>query len=93
MSKTKMDIVRQVSQDTGKTQSLVQDIIERTLEAVAFATADGESVVFKGFGTFEPRTSSEGKYYDPVRKTMATRGPRKKVVLRLHRAYKDILNG
>lgn len=52
---TKRDLVTRISEETGLVQQQVQDILQKTLDAVAAALAKGEKVELRNFGIFEIR--------------------------------------
>ena len=53
MSLTKKEIVRAISEETGLTQSLVREIVQKTFESVLNSLADGERVELRNFGVFD----------------------------------------
>src|SRR5687768_8133244 len=52
---TKRDLVVRISEDTGLVQQQVQDILQKTLDAVSTTLAKGEKVELRNFGIFEIR--------------------------------------
>ena len=52
---TKRDLVVRISNETGLTQQQVFDVVQKTLDAVTFELAQGNTVVMRNFGTFEVR--------------------------------------
>jgi nucleoid DNA-binding protein len=52
---TKRDLVIRISEETGLVQQQVQDILQKTLDAVSGTLAKGEKVELRNFGIFEIR--------------------------------------
>jgi nucleoid DNA-binding protein len=52
---TKRDLVVKISNETGLVQHQVLEVIQRTLDHVTDALANGESVELRNFGIFEVR--------------------------------------
>ncbi len=52
---TKRDLVIRISEETGLVQQQVQDILQKTLDAVSATLAKGEKVELRNFGIFEIR--------------------------------------
>jgi nucleoid DNA-binding protein len=52
---TKRDLVMRVIENTGLGQEDVQDIVQKTLDAIAEAVAQGRKVELRNFGVFEVR--------------------------------------
>lgn len=52
---TKRDLVIRISEETGLVQQQVQDILQKTLDAVSATLARGEKVELRNFGIFEIR--------------------------------------
>ncbi len=50
---TKRDIVVQISNETGLVQQQVLDIVQKTLNYIAQAVAQGRKVELRNFGVFE----------------------------------------
>ena len=50
---TKRELVIKISNETGLTQSQVFDVIQRTLDSITDALANGDSVVMRNFGAFQ----------------------------------------
>ncbi len=53
---TKRDLVIEVSERLGFTQNEVSDVIQKTLDTVVQALADGERIEIRNFGVFEVKT-------------------------------------
>lgn len=52
---TKRDLVIRISEATGLVQQQVQDILQKTLDAMSDSLAKGEKVELRNFGIFEIR--------------------------------------
>ena len=50
---TKRDLVVKISEETGLVQQQVLDVIQRTLDLISNALAQGETVELRNFGVFE----------------------------------------
>ncbi len=50
---TKRDLVVRISEETGMVQQVVLDIVQRTLDQIAEAVAQGTKVELRNFGVFE----------------------------------------
>ena len=50
---TKRQIVAQVSKATGLNQNDVMDVVQKTLETIINAVADGKNIELRNFGVFE----------------------------------------
>lgn len=50
---TKRDIVTRISQESGYVQDQVFDIVQRTLDVLAEALSEGETIELRNFGVFE----------------------------------------
>jgi nucleoid DNA-binding protein len=50
---TKRDLVVMISEETGLVQQQVLDVIQRTLDLISKALAQGETVELRNFGVFE----------------------------------------
>jgi nucleoid DNA-binding protein len=52
---TKRDIVTQISKETGLIQNEVFEVVQKTLERITDALAQGQDVELRNFGVFEVR--------------------------------------
>ena len=52
---TKRDLVIRISEETGLVQQQVQDILQKTLDAISATLAKGQKVELRNFGIFEIR--------------------------------------
>lgn len=50
---TKRDLVIQISNETGLIQNKVHEVVQKTLDAIAAAVAEGKTVELRNFGVFE----------------------------------------
>jgi nucleoid DNA-binding protein len=53
MTLTKRDLVVRISEETGKIQQEIQQIVQKTLDYIAEALAKGDKVELRNFGVFE----------------------------------------
>ena len=53
---TKIEIVKEVSKNTGIEANTVMAVVEGFMEAVKGSMAKGKNVYLRGFGTFEVKT-------------------------------------
>jgi nucleoid DNA-binding protein len=53
---TKRELVIQISEDTGMVQSQILDIVQKTLDYISEALAQGDTVELRNFGVFEVKT-------------------------------------
>ncbi len=54
---TKRDLVIRVSNETGKIQQDVLDIVQKTLDVITESLAEGDDVVLRNFGAFQIKVS------------------------------------
>jgi nucleoid DNA-binding protein len=64
---TKRDLVIRISEETGLVQQQVLDVVQKTLDYISAAVAEGETVELRNFGVFEVK----------VRKARIGRNPNK----------------
>jgi len=67
MTLTKRDLVVRISEATGLTQDRVLDVVQKTLDHISGALANGDKVELRNFGVFDVR----------IAKTSTGRNPRK----------------
>lgn len=72
----KREIVSKVAKQTNMLRSEVEAVIDATLDAIADSLTEGESVVFRNFGTFRVEKSRAQKGFD-FRKKVAINVPEK----------------
>jgi nucleoid DNA-binding protein len=53
---TKRDLVIRISSETGLVQQQVLDVVQKTLDYIAEALAEGKTVELRNFGVFEVKT-------------------------------------
>ncbi len=56
---TKADIVNEIAKSTGVDKATVLETVERFMETVKDAMANGENVYLRGFGSFIIKTRSQ----------------------------------
>ena len=67
MTLTKRDLVMRISEETGLIQAQVFDVVQKTLDCIAEALANGDKVELRNFGVFEVK----------IRKARVGRNPNK----------------
>ena len=72
----KREIVSKVAKQTNMLRSEVEAVIDATLDAIADSLINGETVVFRNFGTFKVEKSRAQKGFD-FRKGVAINIPGK----------------
>lgn len=65
MTLTKRDLVLRICEETGLAQQQVFDIVQRTLDHITKALANGEKVELRNFGIFEVRVRRARKGRNP----------------------------
>ncbi|MGA3182160.1 MAG: HU family DNA-binding protein [Verrucomicrobiota bacterium] len=50
---TKRDLVIRISEETGQVQQKVLEVVQRTLDHISSALAEGKTVELRNFGVFE----------------------------------------
>jgi nucleoid DNA-binding protein len=50
---TKRDLVIRISEETGQVQQKVLEVVQRTLDHISNALAEGKTVELRNFGVFE----------------------------------------
>lgn len=58
---TKKEIVRSISEETGLTQAVVKEIVQKTFDSILDALAAGERVELRNFGVFLTKTRGPRK--------------------------------
>ena len=62
---TKRDLVVRISNETGLIQQQVLDVVQKTLDYIAEAVAEGKNVELRNFGVFEVRHRPARKARNP----------------------------
>ena len=50
---TKRDLVVRIAKDTGLIQEQVMDVVQKTLDYISAAVAEGKTIELRNFGVFE----------------------------------------
>lgn len=58
---TKKEIVRTISEETGMTQAIVKEIVQKTFDSILQSLAKGERVELRNFGVFDIRKRAARK--------------------------------
>ncbi len=95
MSKTltKADIIETFYDDFDMTRGKAKDIVEDMLALMKKAIKDDNALLLSGFGKFEAYSKDARKGRNPQTAETLTLPPRKVVVFRLSRKFRDELNG
>jgi len=77
---TKRDLVTRISKETGVPQADVYVVIQKTLDYITEALAQGKHVEFRDFGVFEVRRRKSRVGRNPNRPENVVQIPARKVV-------------
>ena len=77
---TKRDLIVRIADETGLIQQDVQAVLQKSLDYIIDALAEGESVEFRNFGVFEIRTRKERIGRNPNQPDHVVTIPERKVV-------------
>jgi nucleoid DNA-binding protein len=77
---TKRDLVVLISEETGLVQQQVLDVVQRTLDHVCDALAEGRNVELRNFGVFEVKVRKARIGRNPNRPETDVPIPRRAVV-------------
>lgn len=77
---TKRDLVVRISKETGIIQEDVTVVIQKTLDYIIDALADGKHIEFRDFGVFDVRIRKARIGRNPKRPEHVVRIPERKVV-------------
>ncbi|HEV7926170.1 MAG TPA: HU family DNA-binding protein [Verrucomicrobiae bacterium] len=77
---TKRDLVVLISEETGLVQQQVLDVVQKTLDHVCDALADGRNVELRNFGVFEVKVRKARIGRNPNRPETDVPIPRRAVV-------------
>lgn len=88
----KGEFVHRLSARTGFTTAFTRDFVDDVLDELRTAVAEGESVAFERFGSFEPKQRAPRKGRNP-RENVAVEVPAKTIpVFRPSQTFKDLVN-
>ncbi len=79
-SLTKRDLVMRISYETGLTQQQTFDVVQRTLDHIIEALAEGRNVEFRNFGVFGTMVRKSRIGRNPGRPEQTVTIPKRKVV-------------
>jgi nucleoid DNA-binding protein len=80
MTLTKRDLVVRISEETGLIQQQVMDVVQRTLDYIAEALANGDKVELRNFGVFEVKVRKARVGRNPNAPAVDVPIPRRSVV-------------
>ncbi len=90
---TKADIIETFYDSFDMTRNEAKDIVEDMLALMKKAIKDDDELLLSGFGKFEAYGKDARKGRNPQTSETLTLPPRKVVVFRLSRKFRDELNG
>ncbi|HEY3861866.1 MAG TPA: HU family DNA-binding protein [Verrucomicrobiae bacterium] len=77
---TKRDLIVRISEETGLVQQQVLDVVQKTLDHICGALADGTTVELRNFGVFEVRVRKSRVGRNPNRPEKDITIPKRAVV-------------
>jgi nucleoid DNA-binding protein len=77
---TKRDLVINISEETGIVQQQVLQVVQRTLDHISNAVANGSTVELRNFGVFEVKVRKARVGRNPNRPELDVAIPRRAVV-------------
>ena len=80
MTMTKRDLVVRIANETGLVQQDVFNVVQKALDHITDALAQGDHVEFRNFGVFEIRTRKQRIGRNPSNPTQVVTIPERKVV-------------
>ena len=90
MTLTKRNLVMRISEETGMVQQDVYAVLQKTLDYIVDALAEGENVEFRNFGVFEVQGRKARIGRNPNKPTdVVTIPPRKVVKFKSGKVMKD----
>ena len=87
----KKELIVQVAKNTGFTQKVVTDVLDRAMEAIAMEVADGGRVRIRGFGSYEMSVRAQRNGYNPHTKQKMVVPESRTVKFRPSADFKSIL--
>lgn len=58
---TQEELIKKVADLSGEKKPVVENVIKATLDSIKWAVTDGETIIFRGFGTFIPLVQKSRK--------------------------------
>lgn len=89
---TKAEIVESIYEKTDKNRNDVKNIVEKLLSIMKQSLKKEQALLISGFGKFEVYAKKARKGRNPQTEEAITLSPRKVVVFRLSRKFRDELN-
>lgn len=77
---TKRHLVTSISDKTGLTNKNVTDVLEEFLDTIAKEISNGNKVVIRNFGSFEPKVNKEKIAHNPQNPNQKVKVPARAVV-------------
>jgi nucleoid DNA-binding protein len=88
---TKADIVDQIADRTGLTKKDVADTVDKFLDAVGRALANGQHIEIRGFGTFKVKDRKSRLARNPRTGEAVPVPPRRVPVFKVSKELKDMV--
>jgi nucleoid DNA-binding protein len=90
---TKRDLVIRISNETGLVQQSVLDVVQKTLDYIAEAVAQGKKVELRNFGVFEVKVRKARIGRNPATGEQIQIPAKRVVKFRVAKAAKDAILG
>jgi nucleoid DNA-binding protein len=88
---TKRDLVIRISNETGLVQQSVLDVVQKTLDYIAEAVAQGKKVELRNFGVFEVKVRKARIGRNPATGEQINIPAKRVVKFRVAKAAKDAI--
>lgn len=90
---TNKEFIKQLIEKTRLSSIEVAELQAACTDMIVQQVAEGNTVMFTGLGTFEPKEKQERKIYNPTTKEYKIIPARQTLGFRQSPTYKDKLNG
>ncbi len=90
---TNKEFTKQLIAKTGLSSIEIAELQSACTSMIVEQVANGNTVMFTGLGTFEPKEKPERKMYNPTTKEFKVIPARQTLGFRASSTYKDKLNG
>ena len=77
---TKKELVARIARETGHTYEMAFDVVQKVLDYMTEALADGETIEFRDFGVFEIKTRKPRIGRNPNMPEKSLKIPPRKIV-------------
>jgi nucleoid DNA-binding protein len=89
----KAEIIRRIAEETDLTQLKAEEVVEAILQEIKTALRHGDSVILRRFGSFHVRDKRARIGRNPKTGQAADIPPRRVVLFKSGRSFKDAVNG